>query len=120
LNDLIVQRFFQITAWLLILAIAFLSLVSPLLRPVTGLPHSLEHLAIFVLTGFAFGKGYPSRHQLQFASLVLFAGLIEIAQSWAPGRHARLSDFIVDASAACAGIGLAWITKQFNWGRPPA
>jgi VanZ family protein len=28
-------------------------------------------------------------------------------QFWAPGRHARLSDFIVDATAACAGIALA-------------
>jgi VanZ family protein len=28
-------------------------------------------------------------------------------QLWAPGRHARLEDFVVDALAACLGIALA-------------
>jgi VanZ family protein len=31
-------------------------------------------------------------------------GLIEILQFWAPGRHARLEDFLVDAFAACVGL----------------
>jgi VanZ family protein len=26
---------------------------------------------------------------------------------WMPGRHARLSDFIVDVLAACAGLAIA-------------
>jgi VanZ family protein len=29
---------------------------------------------------------------------------IELAQLMVPGRHARVSDFIVDAAAACIGI----------------
>src|SRR5438034_2587423 len=28
-------------------------------RPVTFLPHDIEHLAIFVMTGVALGLGYP-------------------------------------------------------------
>jgi VanZ family protein len=47
---------------------------------------------------------------------VLTIGLIEILQFWAPGRHARLEDFVVDATAACAGIAMAaalgWLTRQ--------
>jgi VanZ family protein len=43
-------------------------------------------------------------------------GLIEILQLWAPGRHARLEDFVVDALAACVGIavaaGLDWIIQR--------
>jgi VanZ family protein len=34
-------------------------------------------------------------------------GVIEILQIWAPGRHARLEDFVVDALAACAGLAIA-------------
>jgi hypothetical protein len=41
--------------------------------------------------------------------LVIFAGAIELAQLFAPGRHARLSDFIVDASAACIGLAAALV-----------
>jgi VanZ family protein len=36
--------------------------------------------------------------------LVIFAGTVEIAQLFVPGRHARLSDFIVDALAISAGL----------------
>ncbi len=106
------QRIFQITAWLLALAIIFLSLVPPSIRPVTDLPHDLEHFAIFLLTSFAFGMGYPRRYLFQLIALATFAGLVEIAQYLVPGRHARLSDFIVDAVAVCAGIGAAWVSVR--------
>jgi VanZ family protein len=40
-------------------------------------------------------------------------GVLEILQIWAPGRHARFEDFVVDALAACAGFavaaGLDWV-----------
>jgi len=41
--------------------------------------------------------------------LVIFAGAVELAQTGVPGRHARLSDFIVDALAACVGVAIASI-----------
>jgi VanZ family protein len=88
-------------AWLLAVAIIVLSLVPPSLRPETDLPHDLEHFAIFVATGVAFGVGYIRRPGLVMISLMIFAGAIELAQIVVPGRHARLSDFIVDALAAC-------------------
>jgi VanZ family protein len=86
-----------------------LSLVPPWLRPETDVPHDLEHFIIFFATGAAFGVGYT--HRLSFVTfpLVIFAGAIELAQIVVPGRHARLSDFIVDALAACAGVGVAAI-----------
>ena len=34
-------------------------------------------------------------------------GLVEILQFWAPGRHARLEDFLVDAFAVCVGLAAA-------------
>jgi VanZ family protein len=41
--------------------------------------------------------------------LVGFIGAIELAQRFVPGRHARLTDLLIDAGAACLGIGLVWL-----------
>lgn len=101
------RRLFQILAWLCLAAIGVLSLVAPSLRPVTFLPHGLEHAAIFALAGLAIGLGYPNRMVRNMLALTVFAGAIELAQFYAPGRHPRLSDFLVDALAACAGVALA-------------
>jgi VanZ family protein len=38
---------------------------------------------------------------------VVMIGAIEILQIWAPGRHARLEDFVVDALACCVGLAVA-------------
>jgi VanZ family protein len=97
----------RIAAWMLLAAIVVLSLVPAQDRPVTGAPHDVEHLGIFVVTGLAFGLGYPSRFLLQGIWLVLFAALIEIAQLAVPGRHARFADFVVDAISLLVGIAIA-------------
>lgn len=95
-------------AWFLAVVITVLSLVPPEFRLETGAPHDLEHFAIFAATGFAFGLGY-SRPRLVMVALVIFAGAIELAQTFVPGRHARLSDFIVDAVAMCVAVAAASI-----------
>jgi VanZ family protein len=97
----------RIAAWVLTAAIVVLSLVPPTLRPETSAPHSLEHFTIYAATGFAFGLGYKHRHDLLAILLVISTGCIEIAQLFVPGRHARLSDFIVDTIAACMGLVFA-------------
>jgi VanZ family protein len=106
------MRFFIIMsartgAWLLAVAIIVLSLVPASLRPETDLPHDLEHFAIFIAAGMAFGVGYSRKPGLVSVWLVTFAGAIELAQILAPGRHARLSDFIVDALSACVGLAIS-------------
>jgi VanZ family protein len=94
----------RIAAWSLATVIVILSIVPPALRPETSAPHNLEHLLLYAATGFAFGLGDKRRHDLLAVLLVLFAGAIEIAQLFVPGRHARLGDFIIDAVAACVGL----------------
>jgi len=101
------RRLFQAIGWLGVLAIVVLSLVAPSLRPVTFLPHDLEHVAAFIITGLALGLGYPGRIAQHMAMLVIFAAAIELAQFYAPGRHPRLIDFVVDAASACAGVATA-------------
>jgi VanZ family protein len=101
------RTLFRLAGWFCIAVIAALSIVSPSLRPVTFLPHDLEHAAIFALTGLALGLGYPHRTVQHMIMLTIFAGAVELAQIYVPGRHARLIDFAVDALAACAGVALS-------------
>src|SRR5271166_5277782 len=101
------RRLCQVAAWLLIVAITVVSVVSPGYRPVTPAPHDVEHLSLFLATGLAFGLGYERRHLLQSLALVAFSAVIELIQLVIPGRHGRLSDFLVDAVSACLGVGLA-------------
>ena len=103
------QRIFQAAAWLLAGTIVVLSLRPASVRPMTGAQHDLEHLLIFLATGMAFGFGYPDRFRLPtIIAQPTFAAAIEVAQIWAPGRHARMSDFLVDAAASCVGVGLSY------------
>src|SRR5215510_7239632 len=103
------QRIFQAAAWLLAGIIVVLSLSPASVRPTTGAPHDLEHLLIFLATGMAFGFGYPDRFRLPtIIAQPTFAAAIEVTQIWAPGRHARMSDFLVDAVASCLGVGLSF------------
>jgi VanZ family protein len=98
---------FRIFAWLLAAAVAFATLGPPSSRPHSEFGQNGEHALAFVLIGLAFGLAYAQRRLLTAAVAVAGTGLIEILQFWAPGRHARLSDFIVDALAACAGLAVA-------------
>jgi VanZ family protein len=94
----------RIAAWSLAISIVVLSVVPADLRPETGVPHGLEHFAIYWATGLAFGLGYERQRSSLAILLVVFAGAVELMQLFVPGRHARLSDFIVDAVAVCVGL----------------
>jgi VanZ family protein len=107
------QKICRASAWLLALAIVVLSLVPPSYRPITQASHNIEHLAIFLTTGFAFSIAYPNR-PFAATGLVMFCGVIELAQWWVPGRHAQLSDFIGDAAAACIGLVVASTVARFS------
>lgn len=111
----------RVLAWLLAAAVAFATLGPPGYRPHTDLGQTGEHALAFVLLGLAFGLAYAQRRLLTATTAVAMTGGIEILQFWAPGRHARLSDFIVDAVAACAGLAAAaaldWAIQR---GRPQA
>jgi VanZ family protein len=99
----------RIVAWILVVLIVMLSLVPHQLRPETGLPNDFEHAGIFAAAGAAFGLGYNRRPGLLMIGLVTFAGAIEVAQVLIPGRHARLSDFLVDTVSMCATVLVASI-----------
>jgi VanZ family protein len=68
--------------------------------------------------GLAFGLAYRNRRWAVAAVAVVLIGVLELMQFWAPGRHARLEDFLVDAGTACIGLALAavtdWIMARFR------
>src|SRR4030095_11164975 len=93
--------------WGLAAVIAFATLGPAEQRPHSNLGQNGEHALAFVLLGLAFGLAY-TRDRRRTAALVLaFTGLIEVLQFLAPGRHARLEDFVVDALAASLGLAAA-------------
>ena len=99
-----VQKLGRLAAWFILTSIVFLTLVPPTLRPTTPIPHNYEHAAAFIADGFAFGIAYSSIELLLSVGAVIFCGAIEVSQVFIPGRHARLTDFLVDALAAIAGV----------------
>jgi VanZ family protein len=104
----------RLFAWLLAAAVTFATLGPARFRPHANITHVGEHALAFILLGLAFALAYP-KHRTRVAGIsVILIGVLELLQLFAPGRHARLEDFIVDALAALAGLALpaifAWLT----------
>lgn len=97
----------KLSAWLLAAAVTFATLGPPRYRPHSSFGQDGEHALAFVLVGLAFGLAYPRRRWTVAGLAVVLIGVLELMQLWAPGRHARLRDFLVDALAACAGFALS-------------
>jgi VanZ family protein len=108
------RRVVQATGWVLLFTIVVVSVVPPELRPETILPHMLEHSAIYFLAGSALGLSYLTNLVAWLVGLSGFALVIEIAQLWIPGRHARMYDFVIDAFAICLGLGVGRMLASFK------
>ena len=109
----------RIIAWLLAAAITFATLGPARLRPHSHLGQNGEHTVAFVLLGLAFGLAYTGNRLRTAVITVTLIGALELLQFVAPGRHARLEDFVVDALSACAGFIIAasadWAAKRLGW-----
>ena len=114
--------FIRSFAWLLAAAVTFATLGPPGLRPHSDLGQDGEHALAFILVGVAFGFAYPRRRLATTVVAVALIGVLELMQFWAPGRHARLEDFLVDAGTACLGFALAtaadWVMTRVRAGSP--
>ena len=105
--------FLKLLAWSLAAAVAFFTLGPPDFRPhASPLGQDGEHALAFMVLGLAFGLAYTRNRLMTAAIAVALTGLVEVLQFWAPGRHARFEDFLVDALAACAGLAAA---AAYDW-----
>ena len=117
MNSILMSFILKAIAWILAAAVTFATLGPPTYRPhASDLGQNGEHAFAFILVGLAFGLAY-SRNRWKTAAISLATiGLLEVLQLLVPGRHARLSDFVVDALAACAGLafaaGLDWAIRR--------
>ena len=99
-------------AWIGILAIIVLSVVPADDRPLTGAGQGLEHFAAFAIIGGAFAIGYRLSLTRLLLLAVFFCAGVELLQVPLPTRHARASDFLVDAVGACFAIFCVFVTRQ--------
>ncbi len=102
------------TAWLLVFAAVFLTLAPRSFRPITGVEHHLEHFLAFAFLGLVFATGYPNRRLVLAIVGIAMAALLEIFQSWAPGRHANISDFAVNAIGMCVGVAFVAVVDRMR------
>jgi hypothetical protein len=98
--------------WLYAAALVFLTLGSPRYRFETVLPHNVEHLVAFSISGLLFFIGYRSRPLLVPLAGVGVVAALEVLQIWVEGRHARWTDFAMDALGFCIGVGVDLIVSR--------
>jgi uncharacterized protein YqgC (DUF456 family) len=97
---------FRGIAWLLVLAVAVMTLSPISQRPVTAAPADFERFLAFAMVGGAFCLGYP-KHRIGVILLVIaLVGVLELAQDLVPGRHGRLQDAALKAAGALFGIAI--------------
>ncbi|MFG1230261.1 VanZ family protein [Xanthobacter wiegelii] len=107
---------YRIAAWLFVVALLVLSVVPAAERPVVIPEHDLEHAIAFVIAGALWAAAYPRSLVVTVLILVGFTAAIELIQMFVPTRHARFSDFVVDAVAISAGalIVATWrVTRRW-------
>ena len=108
------RKIVKIAGWLVVVAIAILSLVPGELRPHTGAPGPFEHVVAYAICAGLLTLGCDKRNQAFVIVLCLaaFAGTLEIVQIWVPGRHSDLVDFATSSGGAFTGSVLAWVALR--------
>ncbi|MGU3539660.1 hypothetical protein [Methylobacterium sp. A54F] len=107
-------RLARLLGWLLLAALAYVTVCPIGLRPISNEPLWLERSAPYALLAALFCIGYP-RHRLQVLVLtVAAAGLLEAAQALQPSRHPGVPDALVKAAGACAGWSAARIAQSLG------
>ena len=95
----------QLVSWAFLAAIAVMTLGPIGLRPQTHFSPDFERLAAYVVLGMSFALSYPQRRLwLLGLFLVATAAVLELGQSFVPGRDPRLIDFLFKACGAVIGL----------------
>jgi hypothetical protein len=103
---------FRWMAWLLLVAVALLTLCPIALRPVTGASADLERALAFAVIGGAFCLGYPKHRLFVVLFAIGLAGLLEAAQNLVPGRHGQVHDLAVKVLSTVAGALAAALLER--------
>lgn len=108
------MRLMPILAWLLLAAVAFVTLAPIGLRPNSGFSPNVERFVAFGAVGFAFALAYP-RHIWLIVAVVLGAAVaFEVLQLLVQSRHGRVHDLIIKLIGGGLGIG-AGVAARRMW-----
>lgn len=106
----------HVLAWLLLIALVFVTLAPIQLRPDTGTSAQLERFAAFALVGAVFVVAYP-RRLLLVAVLVLGSAIgLEVLQFMAQTRHPGMADVVAKVAGGCTGLAVGRFLL-FGWRR---
>jgi VanZ family protein len=94
----------RIMAWLSAAALVFLTLSSPGVRFETAVSHNFEHFAAFGASGLSFSIGYRRRLLIVLVGGLGSTTILEALQIWAPDRHARWLDLLMNSAGFCIGV----------------
>lgn len=110
------SRIFAVVAGVLSLAFVAFATLSPIeLRPTTELGLGWEHLAAFAVIAAFLAFAFPKRVWQILLFVVLTAILLEIAQLYVPGRHARWIDGATKIFGSLIGVAAGWfIDRRFS------
>lgn len=105
------SRLPRIAGYLGVIAILVLSLVPGALRPSIGLAKAVEHLMAYFVVAAVLTTGCRAGWRA-IAGLAVLAGLLEIGQSWVPGRDPNPADFLGSSAGALLGYGFSSLTRR--------
>ncbi|MDP1731205.1 MAG: hypothetical protein Q8L54_08535 [Devosia sp.] len=109
----------HLAAWLLLAAVAFMTLAPIGWRPVSGLSIHIERFAAFALIGLAFSLAYPRR--LALVTIVVLGAAIafEALQFLAQSRHAGLPDVVAKLAGGACGLLAGWVLSSWRGRQGP-
>ncbi|MDB5541789.1 MAG: hypothetical protein JWQ89_3516 [Devosia sp.] len=112
-------RLLPMLAWLLLAAVAFVTLAPIGLRPMSMFSPNVERFVSFGVVGLAFALAYP-RHLWVILAVVLGSAVVfELLQLAVQSRHGRLLDVAVKLAGGGLGIAAGAVADRI-WRRRTA
>jgi hypothetical protein len=81
----------------------------------TGIGGHIEHGVAYMGATAIIAFAYAGRFGLAavVTALALYAGVMELGQTFVPGRHAALEDFLASASGVASGAALFVLARRW-------
>ncbi len=108
------SRLFAVVAGVSSLAFVAFATLSPIeLRPTTELGLGWEHLIAFAVIAAFLTFASPKRIWQILVLVILVAILLEVAQLYVPGRHARWIDGATKIFGSLIGVTAGWFIDRW-------
>jgi hypothetical protein len=107
---------FRCSAWFCVFLIAYLSLIPPDLMMRTPAPPGVEHAFAYGVTAGLLVLAHPVQSiWLIIGGLSAYSGLMELLQTFTPGRHPGLDGMLwSSAGAAFGGLSAALLRSRIR------